>query len=359
MSNTFLRILYVGFLFLYVYQAKGQNQLLDWLNVDVDTNYVEDYKEEFIPRIFASRKYIAYRLFDKDEDFSLNYTPANNIVYGVGFNYKWLGLNIGLSFPFAEKDPEAYGEIKSLDLQSHIYLEKFTVDFFTHYYKGQFLSNTHQVLEGYPEDLYYFRNDIKAYSFGLDVHYNFNQTRYTLSGPYLQNTRQKRSNGTFLAGAGFYVVGANADSSFIPSQLPEKNFFGGVDFDKWKYYVIHINGGYAYTFVILKRFFFMTGLSLGLGTGSTYLYTITDGRRSSFGLKFNLIGRAALGYHYKRLYIGASWVNVNFFVKTPVENTRIDWLTGNLRANISYRFKLNRDYEILPWKWGEKKKKVH
>jgi len=355
MSNTFTRIIFVSFFILSASHSSGQQKLFDWLKVDADSVYVEFYRDEFIPRIFASRKYVAYRLIDKGENLNLNYTPANNIVYGIGFNYKWLGLNIGFNFPFAKKNQDEYGETYNLDLQSHMYLEKITLDFFTHYYKGQYLFNTREVLNGQYQERFYIRNDISSYSFGLDLHYNFNSTRYTLSGPYLQNTRQKKSNGTFMAGAGLYIVGANADSSFIPSKFADRNFFDGLDFDRWRFFSLHINGGYAYTFVIFQRIFFMTGLSVGLGVGNSSLFPVEGNKQSEFGFNASVLGRVALGYHYKRLYVGASWAGINFFVRTPSDNTRIEWYTGNFRANIAYRFKTKREYYLLPWEWKGKK----
>lgn len=330
----------------------GQSKFKEWLAQKPDSAYVENYLSDFILRIYGSQKYSSQRIVDRGENTSLSYRPSNGYVLGLGFNYKFLGLNIGTVFPFAKPDNEHYGSTKYLDLQSHLYLRRFTIDFYTGYYKGQYLANSLDVLDPVPGRKYfYIRNDIRTYSGGFGIYTNLNPAKYSVRAPFLQNEWQKRSAGQPMIGLELYWVGSTADSSFIPSALKDKYFYNGIDFNKWQFYSMNLTGGYAYTFVIRRHFFIMLGLNGSMGFGKSFISPIDGPRMRRFQTNFSLNQKLGAGYHFERLFVGMSLTNFQFFTPTPVPQTYINWSTGNLRFNVAYRFTTKRDWEIRPWKW--------
>ena len=128
----------------------GIGHLNRWFSIRPDSNYVQNNQRDLILRIYASQKYSTQTIHDLGEKTSLDYRPSNGYVLGFGFNYKFLGVNIGTILPFAQPDRDRYGKTKYLDLQSHLYLRIFTVDFYTGYYKGLYLSNSSEILKSYP-----------------------------------------------------------------------------------------------------------------------------------------------------------------------------------------------------------------
>jgi len=333
-------------------ESSGQGKLNRWFKQELDTNYVQNNQKDLILRIYASQKYSAQTISDRAEKTSLNYLPSNGYVVGLGFNYKFLGVNIGTVFPFAQPDVDRYGKTKYLDLQSHLYLRVLTVDFYTGYYKGQYLANSSDVLSPFPTgSAFYTRGDIKTYSGGFGVYANLNPARYSVRAPFLQNELQKKSAGQAMAGFEIYWVGSVADSSFTPSRLTNKQFFDGIDFNRWRFFSVNLTGGYAYTLVFLKKFFVTAGLNGSIGLGQFQLSRVNNTRLLSVNPNVSLNQKLGIGYHFDRLFVGMSLANFQYLSPTPVKQTSINWQTGNLRFNIAYQIHLRRDIEIRPWKW--------
>ena len=351
-KEAFLVIILIGFNISF---SKGQSKLNNWLRLKPDSSFVQNNQQDLILRIYASKKYSEQTILDRGEQTSLAYRPSNGYLLGFGFNYKFLGINIGTVFPFARHDIIAYGQTKRLDFQSHLYLRMVTVDFYTGYYKGLYLANSLSVLNNFKSGGYFYtRGDVETYSGGFGVYANLNSSKYSVRAPFLQNELQKRSAGQPILGFELYWVSSNADSSFIPSTLKTQNFFNGIDFDRWRFYSMNLNAGYAYTLVIQKRFFMMAGFTGSIGIGE-YLLTPLEGKKMNrIYPNFSMNQRLGAGYHFNRLFVGMSLTNFKYITPTPVKQTRIIWNTGNLRFNIAYRLTLKREVEIRPWKWFQR-----
>ena len=332
--------------------SEGRGNIFKRLSNKPDSSYVLQNSNDLILRVYASQKYASQKIIDGGENTVLAYRPSNGYVVGLGFNYKFLGINLGTVLPFAQPDINQYGKTKYLDLQSHLYLRILTVDFYTGYYKGQYLSNTAELFDSKPNGTeFYTRGDIATYSGGFGVYANLNPSKYSVRAPFLQNEWQKKSAGQPMLGFEIYWVSSTADSSFVPSHLTDKNFFDKINFNRWRFYSMNLTGGYAYTLVIKKRFFVTAGLTGSLGLGEYQLTTVagTQMNRIYPNLSFNQ--KFGVGYHFDRLFVGLSLANFQYLTPTPVKQTSIQWRTGNLRFNIAYRVSLKRDIEIRPWKW--------
>lgn len=346
---AFLLMILIGFTISF---CMGQCKLSNWLRLKPDSSFVQNNQHDLILRIYASRKYSEQTIVDRGEQTRLAYRPSNGYLVGLGFNYKFLGINIGTVFPFARHDIIAYGTTKRIDFQSHLYLRMVTIDFYTGYYKGLYLANSSSVLNNFQSgDYFYTRGDVETYSGGFGVYANLNSSKYSVRAPFLQNDLQKRSAGQPILGFELYWVSSNADSSFIPSTLKSQNFFNGIDFGRWRFCSMNVNAGYAYTLVIHKRFFLMAGFTCSLGIGEYLLTPIEGEKMYRIYPNLSMNQRLGAGYHFDRLFIGMSLTNFHYFTPTPVKQTGIIWNTGNLRFNIAYRLTLKRDIEIRPWKW--------
>ena len=345
----YILILFFGFI---IPVCRGESKFYKWLRSKPDSSYIQNKQQDLVIRLYASQKYAAQSIRDRSEKTRLNYFPSNGYVIGLGFNYKFLGVNIGTVFPFARFDESKYGKTRKLDFQSHLYLRLLTADFYTGYYKGFYLNNPANIFNGNPLfNQFYTRGDIETHSGGLGLYANLNPSKYSVRAPFLQNEIQLKSAGQPILGLELYGIGSSADSSFIPSKLKNRNFFDGIDFRRWRFFSMNITSGYAYTLVVQKRFFIMAGLRCGIGLGEYILNSVNGEKFSRVSTNYSLNQRFGAGYHFDQLYIGMSLTNFQYFTPTVIHKTTIIWSSGNLRFNIAYRFKLKKDVEIRPWKW--------
>lgn len=350
-GGRLLKILLLFSLSLCTLPLFSQGRFAEWLNPQIDTSYIEDYSKDFILRFYGSKKYSLQNLVDSEQKLNLLYKPSNGFTLGAGVNYKFLGLNIGLVYPFTTPDATRFGKTKMLDLQSHLYFPRFTFDFFTGYYKGQYLSNSEKYLGPLEDGPFYQRPDLRTYSVGFGIYTNLNAQRFSVRAPFTQNARQKRSAGEPMVGFEAYWVTSLADSSFVPSFVDQSLFFDGRDFNRWNVFTANLTAGYAYNFIIRKRIFLMLSLNSSLGIGQNRLHFSEGaiGRKTIANFGFNQ--RFGTGYQFNRLFVGVSMVNYQLISPTIVSRTHIRWNAGNMRFNVAYRLSSRRDLELRPWKW--------
>jgi hypothetical protein len=326
----------------------SQSRFEKWWNPVIDSAYVDNYYNDLIIRLFSSQKYSNQTIGDREQKSKLVYKPSNGYTVGAGFTYKFLTVNLGVAFPFTTPDPKIYGKTERLDLQFHVYLKRLYLDFFSGYYKGQYLENSGDHFpSAIRNEWYYVRNDIRTYSAGAGIYTNFNPKKFRFEAPFLQNVKQKKSAGAPTAGYEVFWVGSQADSSFVPSGMTGNGFFQGRHFNRWEIITFNLTGGYAYNFVIGKNFFLLLSLNGSIGLGYNHLHEVSAGKESRFSANKGINHRAGVGYHYNRFFVGASWVGYHLIGPTPVPNTYIYWSPGNLRFNVAYRFTLKREISLL------------
>ena len=127
-------------------------QFLNFTPVEHDTTYYKSYTEMLSTRLYSSVKYTNFQVYNLDKFKGLRYNTNRQIILGFGANYSIFGLNIGLNFPFNSYDEDKYGESNYLDLQSHVYTRKFTIDLYLQWYTGYYVANPVKVIEGWPSN---------------------------------------------------------------------------------------------------------------------------------------------------------------------------------------------------------------
>jgi hypothetical protein len=315
------------------------------LVIDWDTAYYSSFFENLTTRLYSSVKYTAFRISNRDEKQNLFYLGNRNVILGFGATYSWFTLNIGLNFPFVNHDNDKYGKTKYLDLQTHIYLGKYNIDFYAQNYNGSYLANSNNVLNDWPQnDTFQTRRDISTYTIGFNVQYVFNWKRFSYKAIYNQNEWQKKSAGSLVIGTNAFFYINVADSSLFPNNLENPDLFYGLDYNRQDVLNVGVSAGYYYTLVIAKHFFISAGAAGGPGLGYVW---INDGQKenvrfSSIALNFNTMARASLGYNSERIFVGGSFLQQFFFNQQPTKNIWNHFGTGNVRVYLVYRFKLNK-----------------
>ena len=303
-----------------------------------DKNYLDDRSNDLVMRVYGSNKFSRLTLGDVHYKEKLSYRSNTNYNTGVGFNYRWLTVNIGFNTPGINKDDDRYGKSEWLDFQSYVYLRKMTIDFYAQSYEGYYLHDGDLLSREPAGQPAYIRNDIQTRKLGANVEYLFNGDRFSYRSVFLQNERQLKSAGSFIVGAGLHYDHTRADSSLIPDNLKYAFFNGNEDYNHSGIASFTINGGYAHTFVIAKNFFLTGSLQAGIGANYSILKNdATDYKDGRVGLQLNGITRLGAGYNGNRYYAGIYYV-------TNIESSILSngggyqqYETGMLRVAVARR----------------------
>ena len=326
--------------------AKAQEGFHRWLKGNPDSVYYEDLSEMLTLKIYTSQKYANFTIHDDVDRVSLHFKSNPTRVIGVGANYRWFGFNVGYGFSFANQGKEAFGETKHIDLQAHLRLRKFAVNFFSNTYTGHYLENSWNLLENWQTGTYLTRGDIKNSTYGVNINYIFNFNRYSNRATFIQTDWQKKSSGSFVAGGSLFYNGVRGDSALIPTNLIDSGFFRGYNYSRSGYYALGANAGYAFTLVVFQHWFANLSLNGGLAFGRTSIYTSENHELSAYKINLNLVTGLGVGYNSKYLSIGFSYTGFQAMSPSPVDQTGIGFDTGRYRFSVAYRFKIGHESAV-------------
>ncbi|PUZ30248.1 protein of unknown function [Chitinophaga costaii] len=315
-----------------------------WLSTVNDTAYVEDLSRQLTVRLFESHKYGYFSVFDKDSHKRLTYLSHTPYNFGIGANYRSIGINLGFNFPFINNgSKEKYGKPKYLDLQTHVYLRKWLVDAYLQFYRGYYLTDPEGTLNNYKEDgLHARRPDLKSTSGGLNVTYVFNDERFSYRANTIQVDYQKKSAGSFLVGASGMYVNMRGDSAIVPANTKD-DFMNGLQYDRANTFQLTVSAGYGYTVVIAKHFFITGVVTLGAGANTNSTRMMADNNREhGYGFAWNNMLRLGVGYNSTRYFAGLHWENFDTHNGISSTNAYEGYGTGNLRVSLARRFNVKR-----------------
>lgn len=296
-----------------------------------DRAYYESYTDLITSRIYFSQKYTSLRIRGSDRVRDLQYRPNTTLNLGVGVTYGWFTLNLAYGFNFINRADDAKGTTRYLDLQSHIYLRKMSIDLFGQFYKGFYAYPKKIVPQA--EDVWYRRPDIRMRHFGAAAYYTYNWQKFSMRAAMLQNEWQKKSAGSLLLGAEIYYGSNRGDSALVPGALAHEYSEAGVT--KMRYFDIGPGVGYAYTAVLEEHFYATAALTFSFPL--SFQKQLRDGdteHRAS--ISPDLLTRIGIGYNSDRMNIGILWVNSS--VQTKGKQSEYAIRTGNVRLNAAYRF---------------------
>jgi hypothetical protein len=323
--------------------SAAQAQKLKWLKTENDTSYITDLTQRLTVRIFVANKSAKYALGDYNVGKKILYRANDNYNLGIGFNYKYIGLNMGFKLPLVNEDTARYGKTRFFDVQSFIYLRKITLDIYLLSYNGYYLSSRSMLKTTPATNIFPVRPDLRTRNIGMNAQYIFNSKRFSFRAPFLQNEYQKKSAGSFMAGAGLHGIRVRADSAIIPADTRFNPYFGNSTFTSSNIITLSLNAGYAHTFVIKQNYFITAALLGGAGVNYTTIKggmnKETDGRLTH---QFNSIVRLATGYSSVNYFVGMQYINFINRNNTPIEGAWQEFQSGNIRLTFVQRFKLDR-----------------
>ncbi len=311
------------------------------VKVKYDSTYISKPRRLTL-KVFGTRNYLDYKLIDKHVDETITYRANTPLNIGLGASYRGIGLSFSIRTGLVKKY-EQYGKTKSFDLSTQIFLPKIAIDIYGKYYRGYYITDPSSILNNTPEDASYIRPDLRNAVIGISGEYILNAKKFSFSSPYSQTQIQKKSAGSFLFGAGAFALLINADSSIIPAEINNIEFFKRERFNKSNIYSIIVNGGYAYTLVIHKKYFVSGSLNLGGGLSyATLSDAATKSRDGKIGTQLDMAFRLGAGYNYDRYFAGLQYTRLVTKNVTPVKATHEYLGAGSVRIVFARRFKFRQ-----------------
>lgn len=319
-------------------------------SAEVDTLYVKDYSHLLTGRAFLSTKFNAFRIDPTTEGKALLYRPNNQINMGVGASYHKFTLNLGFAIPFINRDDDRYGRTRYLDAQANLLSPERATNFFLQVFRGYHISSYDRQELGWPDqgvELPY-RGDLVESNLGISTLRVYNSRRFSYRAAFNQDAWQCRSQGSWLLGGYALYYRLRADSSLVPIKLA-RQFEAQAYLRAGDFGDVGPMGGYAYTFVLKRRWF--ATASLAVGGGLSVQHTVSDPPMegtaqvpaTTWGPGWHLQMRAAMGYNSQRDQVSLSFneERVNYLM---TDQNLFRWHVGNIRFNVVHRFS-----ERLPW----------
>lgn len=317
-----------------------------WLNVKNDKRYIEDHTKDLTVRLYTNNKFSRYVIGQNGNGERLPYSTNDHLSLGLGFNWRFIGLNVGVKMPFVNGDDRRFGKTKGIDIQSFFYFRKLQVDIYGQAYDGLYVANRTTLNRPRVGDVFPYRSDLKLRNFGINGQYIFNNRRFSYRAAFVQNEYQKKSAGSFILGGAIYHFRADADSAILPRDLKFPGDFWRNGFNQSRVTSLAVNAGYAYTLVIRKHFFMTASFAVGPGLNYTSLRDVAADKNSG-GLDYHLNGtlRLAAGYNSPGYFAGVQYIRLTNKDGISDPATWQQFETGSFRVTIAKRFKLNRKFE--------------
>lgn len=345
-----IRLLSILFIILFTKPLCAQFNVKSLLEGESDSLYYSELKNYFTVKVFTAQKLSDFSYNDNLLNSDLRYKANPTRSLGVGMSYKWLSLNLGYGFSFANQDEDQLGETKRIDFRTSIHMRKLTIGLFSSIYQGYYLENSYDIIEDWPQHTYYTRADIKNLNVGITANYIFNSKHYSNKAAFMQNEWQKKTAGSLVAGVNAFYNRLSADSSFVPTNINDTDFYRGVNWNRNGYFAFGANVGYIFTWVVHQNFFINLGLVVGTALGNTSIYPIDEPKQTKLKLKATLLNDFGMGYNSERFYIGFNYSNFLSSSPSPIENTNMSISSGKIAFIIAYRLKVKPDKRFLP-KW--------
>ena len=338
-----MRTIFVVFcIFLFCFSAEAKS-INGYLSARKDSNYIENYNNDLIIRLYSGEKTHSIDLNDLNSSYHLKYLPNGYFNLGAGVNFRSFGLSLATKVPIFQNSEFKHGETKRFGIQSYIYSSKFTVDLLTSFLKGYYLVNSSTHLKSYTKEKDYQRPDISSANIGISVNYIFNNSRFSYKAAFSDTERQKKSAGSLIAGGSVISYRTKADSSIIPREIDGKYFMKSRDISKSGVLAFNANIGYAYSLVFLKNGIFTLSYILGTGIQDNTFDREVDSEIDRWRFSMNHSGRVGIGYRFNRYYLRIGIIRSTQYTNLKYNDLGIGNGTNFMQVSLGKRFSIKKN----------------
>ena len=294
--------------------------------------YYTNLNNQFILRFYGLYKTNNVNLSNNEK--TIRYRPNGVFSFGVGFNYKFLGLGISYGAPFSQESKTKKGNTQRLDIQASIISKAIGLDGFLQIYKGYYISNPSDFTE-WDNENYPQLPDMRVITLAVNAFYIFNNNKYSYRAAFIGNQVQYKSAGSITAGVFGTFDQVKTDNGFIPTDFSD-SINNEFDLKSFETFTIGLSAGYMYTFVFGKGFFLSLGAVPGIGYRHYTLVTLDNTESNKDQIAIQLLGRIGLGFTKNRYFIN---FNTLFNVRNyTYKSYELSMSTEQLRLTFGIRF---------------------
>jgi hypothetical protein len=303
---------------------------------DHDSNYYVTYPDKLTARIYLSQKFLKFTIPSSTQE-DIEYKAQTKMNLGIGATWHNYSVNIFYGFAFLNKDT-AKGSTKGLDLQLHLYPRKWSIDLLALFPRGYYIFPRGYGTNGAG---YYYRPDIKLNLIGISAYQVPNKAKFSYRAAITQNEWQKISAGSLLYGGLIYHGRFRGDSSLVPKILESGFVQDGIK--DIRFTAFGPGGGYAYTFVIKKHFFFTTSAVGNLNITFTTEYGAQKGKNAT-SVQPSIVAKAAVGYNSSTWDVSVNGLGSAIWAKGDISPQKYYLPVGAVRLVISRKFDLKKKH---------------
>jgi hypothetical protein len=286
---------------------------------------------------------------------TIQYTPNSPLQLGLGVSHYWLSLSAALWLPANTNARPYRGDTRFFGLKAGINTHTVWGGAYFERYSGFYVSNPGTVMPEWNKSMATFplRSDLQTRVWLGNIIYNFKPERFSHNALIDMRDRQLRSAGTWLVGVGILSMRAQADSTLAPTQANFEYPRGSqlVSLDNQR---LILSGGYAHTFVLLRKWYLsallMPGVSFFFGSHTLHADSFV---RVPLSTGAGLEAMFTLGYNGKRSIWGIR-VDARTFSGNKAEG--VFYTAGHSQIRLIYgrRFEIPERYSAkvkAPMEW--------
>ncbi|MGS4344957.1 DUF4421 family protein [Myroides odoratus] len=300
-----------------------------WASAQVDSLYIGKYKHTYGATVSLKQEFLSLNYQEDKKEF--NFEP--NRPLNIGLAFAWRNSSLSYSQGFSGMRDKEKGKSSTVDLQYHLVGKKFMVDFYFQQYKGFYRLDQ-------ESKTYLSFDDLRINRYGGRFTYVFNSDKFSIGAANNKNSRQKKSAGALLIGG----------SSFLTVIKNTPELHEGVQGNDRRSFSFGPTVGYAYNWVLWKRFLVAPSFSVGInGIFDENLQT----KNTVFYVNGQIESTLNLAYQAEGWGIGIrSSLSAMYFDK--VEGYTTELSNKGFSLFFTKRFSMKKDpkifqYDLIDW----------
>ena len=338
----------LAFLFLASCAASGHAQLGAFVRrilvgdttapPNYDTAYISTYKQNLTVSGVASYRLASLELVDT-LGHAVTWSTNNITQYGAAIDFKWLSVEATFSIPALDAGDPTYGSTTSKGFGLGYTGRRLWFRGFWNTSSGFYAEEPEAlVVDWTPNNTWPYRKDLTAETWMGSLNYALSKKkRFSQVAALTQMERQKRSAGTWVAGASFWLTRMAVDSSLVPTAGPLA-FAPEARIVQARRTLIGASIGYTHAFVIGRKGFIHLALITGAATSDqTRRLQGEDPLPAEKGLSSLSEFKGGIGFNGDRWYTS---ITTAFYYNTDADDQSVmlGSTYGSARFALGLRF---------------------
>ena len=303
-----------------------------------DTAYISTYKQTLTLSGVSSYRIASFDITDTLQH-AVTWSTNNITQYGAALDFKWLSVEATFSIPALDAGDPTYGSTISRGVGVGYTGRRLWFRGFWNTSSGFYPEQPQALVEGWKtHDPWPYRKDLDAETWMGSLNYALSKKRrFSQVAALTQMERQKRSAGTWIAGASFWLTRMSTDSTLVPTAGPLA-FLPEARIVKARRTLIGASIGYTHTFVFLRKGFIHLSLTTGAASSDQVRQLQGDpASPAEKGLSSLTEFKGGMGFNGDRWYTALT--TAFYFNEDADEQPVILSSTyGTVRFALGYRF---------------------